>query len=146
MIEFETYGGLSEEELASLEEQLGIALPDEYRAFLAETNGADAVETGYLPGTDFGVETLFGVDPDQGWRDLVGYVSILEGRIPPGTLPIGGDDFGNVFLLSLDGPRQGTVWFWNHELESEEDEEPNWDNISHVEDSFTSLLQRLEPR
>ena len=73
--------------------------------------------------------------------DLV--LDIFRGRVPDGLLPIVGDPFGNVLCIKLSPPARGSIDFWDHEREVDEDEEPNLQNMTMLADCFTDFLDGL---
>ncbi len=59
------------------------------------------------------------------------------------------DPFGNAICLGLVGNTRGKIYFWDHDEEPDPEE---WDgsvenagNVSIVTDSFTELVDGLEP-
>jgi cell wall assembly regulator SMI1 len=77
----EAEAGLSPDEIAALEEELGVPVPGELRALLAETSGIDGV----LDVIDFTGRSL-----DVELSDVF-----------PAGLPIAGDGFGNFWVLDV---------------------------------------------
>jgi hypothetical protein len=69
----------------------------------------------------------------------------MSGRWPSRLLSIAIDDGGNRFLLSLGPPDFGAIYYWDHEEEAEEDEEPTELNLYHVAGSFAEFWGRIEP-
>ena len=70
---------------------------------------------------------------------------MILGRWPARFLSIAIDDCGNRFCLSLGEPDCGSVYFWDHEEEAEDDEEPTELNLYHLADSFGEFWNRIEP-
>jgi hypothetical protein len=68
-----------------------------------------------------------------------------RGRMPPNIIPIGSDPGGNQICISVSGPDQGHVYFWDHEKEADPDdnEEPGYDNLYFVAHSFSDFLNGL---
>lgn len=66
----------------------------------------------------------------------------MSGRLPPDTMPIARDPFGNLVLLGLHGKCCGNVYFWDHEREP--DGQPDRSNVELVADSFDRFLRGLE--
>lgn len=64
--------------------------------------------------------------------------------MPETLLPIGHDSLGNLICLGVVGDDAGTVYFWDHEAEADEDEPPTWDNLSVIQPSFSAFLKSLE--
>jgi hypothetical protein len=78
---------------------------------------------------------------DGEYSNLERRIRSLNERIPPDTLPIANDSFGNAILLGLHGDRRGKVYFWDHEKEP--DSQPDWSNVSLVADSFDAFMRGL---
>ncbi len=132
--------------LDPLKSRFSCLLPDDYVAFLKAYNGGRP---------KFGVfefTTKIGEDEDSrvqfffGWCDNSNYGILqnlvsYEDRIVTGFCPIACDSFGNLLLLSLRKKDHGSIWFWDHELEAED--EPAMDNMTIVAPSFTKFIENL---
>jgi len=138
----------SETQISNFESEIGYALPDDYRRFLAACNG------GYLGGRFWHREQHVGIDHIGGFREET-YFSLrwarecYRDRIPKELLWIMNDPFGNAICLGLVGNTRGKIYFWDHDEEPDPEE---WDgsvensgNVSIVTDSFTELVDGLEP-
>jgi hypothetical protein len=142
-----------ESRLREFETSLGCALPDDYRAFLAATNG------GYCGGSLwFHGPTPDGSPADAGVHHVGGfrkenYLSLTTARalygprIPRELLWIMDDPLGNAICLGLTGRHRGRVYFWDHECEPDPDA---WDgsadtagNVTLLADSFTDFVAGL---
>ena len=56
-------------------------------------------------------------------------MSMFEDRISRNFLVIGCDPGGNQICLSAAGEDSGKVYFWDHEDEVDEGEEPDYENV-----------------
>ena len=122
--------GASEADLAELERRLGSRLPDEYRAFLADHNGG-APETNVFtvsPNNSAGVNEYLST------RDIAETRARYGERLADGLVPVAYAEGGNLVVVSSDG----TVYFWDHELE---DEEP----LTELAATFSAFRDSLEP-
>ena len=154
MTDFETrFPPASPEQITAFEAELGHPLPDDYRAFLQQVNGGiptpgtfairwagqpfavqyDRSEAGFIYG-------LAGPDEELG---LIWNHGSNEGRIPRTTLAVGEDGGGNLVLLGVAGGEAGRVFYWAREFEGPEGEEPTFDNVGYVADSFSAFLGAL---
>jgi len=145
---------LTKQELVDFEAQFGIALPDDYKAFMLVYNGGkppantvfDFNDIVYGPsGTTLReLMVIYQAEEAGKYDDLrKAYRTVVEsGEVPPCLLPIGSDDYGNVILLAVSGDDSGKVVFGNHELE---DPETGFLVMSPVADSFTDFLNMLYP-
>lgn len=128
-----------------LAEVAGSALPADYRRFMLTQNGGVLSESAHLrdDGSGASVRAFLSVDADDGGYDFGHYLRTYEGRYPYGLLPIGIDASSNLILLDTGYQQSGSVWFWDHEGEADEDEPPRTDNIVKIADTFTGFLHDL---
>jgi hypothetical protein len=112
------WGPLQEATVSSFESRNGIKLPPEYRAFLLRHHGGLPAPNFYwvVPGDwGSGIETLYGFGPDDYQLQ-----QFLDGRVSLGIevdlLPIGDDGCCNYLCLGVVGPRQGQVFYIDHEF------------------------------
>jgi hypothetical protein len=135
-------------EIARVERELAVRLPDRYRAFLLETNGGRPSPNVFVfqgptgPQEDL-VHWLFGIHFGE-LASLVGQVRRSRGRVPDTLIPIGEDPFGNLICLAVTGSAAGRVLFWDHEREASEGEPPATDNLYPIADSFDAFLGSLK--
>lgn len=80
---------------------------------------------------------------DGEYSNLERNVRSLSERIPPDTIPIADDPFGNVIVIGLQGDQRGKVYFWDHEEEPED--QPDWSNVDLIADSFDHFMAGLRP-
>lgn len=129
MLEVDAAGTLPEDELAILEDNLGMALPAAYRRWLATTNGGKASGDPPLPGIpdeegDVLVD-LLGARDDEPANDLRWYRHTQlhhdEGCIadvPAEFLHVGATGNGAV-LVKVTGDDVGSVWWADCDLLSD---------------------------
>lgn len=138
---------LDESVIAVLEGFLGLKIPNDYRDFLLEGNGQ------WQGGKDFDI-------PEQGSTSLNYFfplvsrnltdnlpykMKLYRGRVPEEMLPIASDSGGSLLLLSLKGKDRGAIFFWDHEMEAEdEDEQPYYENIKILSRNFDDFLKSLK--
>jgi cell wall assembly regulator SMI1 len=139
---------LTESELASVERELGVEFPRDYRRFLLEQNGGRPVDDWMLD-TPLS-HSLGGVEPcdffslgrsgeyDMSWMlDSYGVDWLAAG-----LLPVAEDGGGNVICLSLRGDDYGAVYFWDHERGAHEDV-PSRQSLTVVSESFEAFVNGL---
>jgi hypothetical protein len=63
-----------------------------------------------------------------------------EKQINKNYLPIAIDEFGNIILIGIDKEVKDKVYFWNHELE---DEDNILQNIYLIADDFDLFMKML---
>jgi hypothetical protein len=106
---------------ASLENDLGARLPDDYKAF-ATTYGHHGfeqyvgvpVEPRFPLGKTCLVSSIFGCNPGLRYY-LVEERRKFEGRMPAHLLPLASDPGGNLFVLSVGQNDYGKVYYWDHD-------------------------------
>src|SRR5262245_58742105 len=130
----------SGESIQRLERHIGRPLPSGYRDFLRQHDG------GPLDLNDKAVNEVFGLGDDvpdfaSMWHNLETY----RERVPDWLLPVADDSFGNLFTISLRPQDEGSVWFWDHENEADEDEPPTAENIRLVAPDWPTFLNSLNP-
>jgi cell wall assembly regulator SMI1 len=129
----------SPELIDRLERRIGRPLPDSYRHYLLQQDG------GRLASNDQAVNTVFGLGDVPDWASMWDVLDTYAGRMPGWLLPVADDEYGNVFAISLRDGDRGSVWFWDHEEESGDNEEPAEDNIRRVASDWPAFLQSLGP-
>jgi len=67
------------------------------------------------------VFSFFGVNMPDLATELSWNAAAFRRRVPSGTLPIGNDPAGNLFLIDSVLAPDGQVWFWDHEREGHAD-------------------------
>lgn len=120
-------------------------MPVDYREFLLDGDGARLAQFNSVIGSEFGgVREIFALaDPNGSYRKLPHVIKMYHNRVPNGYLPIADDQAGNLYCLALVGSPYGKVYFWDHEFESEEDDNPTMANMHLVAASFTDLMNRV---
>lgn len=142
------FGALHEGVLERFEQEHLFIFPTDYRQFLLANNGGepkpnviDFRERGEQQ-SDI-VTTFYGIHDGPEWSRLDWNLGIFRGRMPKEFVPITGDPFGNQFLIGVNPPFESRIYFWDHELESDEGTEPTLENMSFVANSFTEFLNLL---
>lgn len=127
-----------------LEWELGAELPSDYKEFLARHNGGRPEPDTY----DFGdggdasdVHRFFGLGL-RGVYDIQKKIKVFKGRVPEMFLPIATDSGGNLVCMELTEGKVGTIYFWDHEFEADE-EEPDMSNMHFIAPSFSAFLDSL---
>jgi hypothetical protein len=147
----------SDEDIAQLEASLGSSLPSQLKAFLMTANGAwipDVVIPSEgcpeVPGGGIRGEMLYSA------AEIIESRETYSNRVSPDLLVCGNDDFGNALCIGLHGPRQGQIYFWDHEddvvgaLEMGMDVDPerahqNEFFVAHSLFEFITLYQKADP-
>ncbi len=142
------FGSLAEADLTRFEGKYQVSLPEDYRTFLLKQNGGtpspntiDFVEERRMTSSD--LRYLCGIHQGPEWARLDFNIEIFQGRIPEGLIAIGYDSGGNQYLLGIRKPYEGQIYFWDHEREAGDGNEPTFANMSFVANSFTQFLEAL---
>ena len=125
--------------VSRLENEIGHPLPDSYRRYLLEQDG------GWVADNDTALHTIFGLGDVPAVRSMWKKLKTYAGRVPPWSLPVASDVYGNLFIISLRPEEAGTVWFWDHEEEADEDEPPSEDNVELRAADWLTFLDRIGP-
>ena len=162
-VRFDDIGpSLSEDDIRHFERRNHVHLPAAYRSFMLRQNGgspAGNATPDYLDPVSGERRTalltcLYSIDPrsgslPQGCLSLTGEWAMMEGRIPPHTLPVGGCLSGNLVLLSCEGGDQGKVHEWDCEREVNIDQAEYWMDAAGLEcipprTEFRTVCERLQ--
>jgi hypothetical protein len=108
--------------IETVEREIGTRFPEDYREFLLRYNGGILSEVndcfdhpvGDQPGLL--IKRFFPAEDSRG-NDILSRWRAYWGRVPRNLLPIGSDDFGNLFCIGFRGVERGQVFFWDHEQE-----------------------------
>ena len=134
---------ISKDEIKKFEQIIEYKLPEDYTQFLLKYNGGIPKKTDFdyegIDGEESSVVQLFLSLGDQHSENIKqDYNYYLgEGRILEGIVPIAYDPFGNLICLSLVEETYNQIWFWDHELEEEED------NLFFVAKTFNDFIKIL---
>jgi cell wall assembly regulator SMI1 len=138
---------VSPDVLADVERRLAEAghhIPPSYRAFLAEHDGGRPVRNTFTfaqherEASSRVQSFLAAGDEEYGLVATVG----RNGDIPPGILPIAGDEFGNYVCIDARDDADGPVLFWDHE-EGFDDDEVDFSNLYEVAPDLQTFLDGL---
>jgi hypothetical protein len=127
------------DQIERLERRVG-PLPDAYRDYLRRQDG------GRLENNSEVVDEIFGLGPDTPeWASMWKNLELYADRLPTWLLPVASDAAGNLFAISLRNQDRGSVWFWDHEREADEEETPTEENIELRAGDWQSFLDSLQP-
>lgn len=140
------FGKLSRRSLGAVERKHSLRLPEDYRRFLLKYNGGapspmntiDFEEEGRSTSSD--VQFFYGIHHGENWASIEWNLECFAGRIVEEGLPIAGDSGGNQYVLITRGEREGQIYFWDHELETDP---PSYQNMSRVADNFAEFTEKL---
>jgi hypothetical protein len=137
---------LGEESLDHLENEIGFCLPREYRTFLGTYNGGypepDVFD--FSDGREgSSVNQFYGLTIKDNSRNILSVRNTFLNRIPARYLAIACDPGGNQICLAMAGEDEGTIIFWDHELEAEDGEPPSSENMTMIANSFNEFIEKL---
>jgi len=130
--------------LSCIEEFWRFGLPKDYREYLLEFNRKmpEKLKFDFKDKSDGStLHSLYGFE--KGGYNILLASKDMGSRYIDTMLPIGNDVYGNRILLTVKGKDRNKVFFWDHEMESEDDEEPSYDNLTLIADSFTEFMESL---
>jgi hypothetical protein len=142
------------EDIANLEKKLNICFPEDYKQHLLKYNGGHPIKDGY-PLIEY-----IDNDPNDNSADIAWFLAIYNGehnnflrdyntfkiwqkRMPDELVSIGCGSGGDQICISVKGNNYGKVYFWNHDWECEEGEEPDYSNVHLIANSFTDFINSL---
>ena len=138
----------SEQKIHSAEQELNLNFPANYKRFLLNTNGGRPSPNVFpIKGnsTDkYGIVDWFYCVQAGDEYDITWAMALRFDRYPKNLLAIGTDPGGNEICLSVAGKDSGKVYFWDHENEVEEGEEPSYQNVYLIANSFEEFLESLK--
>jgi hypothetical protein len=159
-------GPLDEVTLSLAEMEMGTKLPAELRDFMLRFNGGLPVPNNipedisvhvrlrWKPssaaaarsGRNTNLERIYRINGDPS-VNLVRANKDFKGRIPADTITFGYDAGGSQFLIGTGDENRGKILFWARGWESEldDDENPNYDNVAEVANSFVQFLKGMAP-
>ena len=137
---------MKEDAVLVLEGFLGLRLPEDYRRYLLNTNGGKPEKNLFpIPGQgDDAVNRFFSLISKNKEETIPYQLNNYKNRMPSEMLPIGNDAGGNVITLSMKGKNRGSIFFWDHDKESDEEPQPYYENLTLIADSFSLFLENLK--
>ena len=150
MIPFtQSYFQTTPEALEEFEKKWNILFPEDYKTFLLQQNGGKPEVTIFPitnnPSGNKGIITdFFGINTYDS-NDLNSVFETYKSthRLPQSYFPIAQDPGGNLICLSYGGENVGKVFFWDHEGEYEEGEQPGYRNMYLIADTLPQFLDSL---
>ena len=134
-------------DIAAIESEFNIKLPDDYKAFLSESNGVN-VSDGYIYvealEQHIMMGVLYGVGTPNNSADIMRNNREYRDDVWINSILIGGDVCGGWILLVCDGENDG-IWYYDHSyfFENSTDES----NTYLIADSFSKFMNMMkEPR
>lgn len=140
------YGPATESDVRKFESLIEARLPEDYRAFLLEHNGGETDPNIFFISEEQGsdiLDRLLALIKEPEHSSLYWSYDCYLGRMPSNIIPIGDDPGGNNVCISVSGADYGSIYFWDHDGEPEEDEQPYYENLYLMAASFSEFLNNL---
>lgn len=129
----------SEAQVASVEDRANIRLPELLRDLLLSiSNGGRVEPVAAASNRSVGLVAVLGVsrgdhlDLERRWHEYAD-------RLPENLMPVADAEGGNLVCVSLRDQDRGTVWFWDHEISSSDD------NVQWLSIDIGSFIDDLAP-
>jgi hypothetical protein len=147
---------LDEKRVLAFEGKLRDRLPDDFRAFLLAVNGGEPPCEVVAPDGHDGtlLNVFFGIGQPKkyAYRDVEQVIENMQlrdrGHYPPEAVPFGDDEFGNLFVIAVGGPRHGEVFFQALDVHPDRRHDTEWyrtRQFKRIAGSFTEFLAMLKP-
>lgn len=124
-------------------------LPKDFRNFLKYVGDRGYMISAVIEGRedDFSVEYIKGIN--GGYSTILEDKKMLKGRIPKRLIPFADGPFGNLYVISVRGKDKGSVYYWDHELEYDEEQDDcrlddYFGNLTKLANSFTEFVSSLK--
>lgn len=144
-----SWGSTSEATISAFEQRIGFSLPDDYRRFLLENNGAQANSQVFFVKDleqDVMLDVFFGIThPESRSLMLEYWLQEYGDEIDEKSLLIGSDPGGRFLLYVTSGEEKG-IYYWddsNFFFQSSE-EEGNTYFVANSFDDFMASLRKYE--
>ncbi|ASU82139.1 SMI1/KNR4 family protein [Nocardiopsis gilva YIM 90087] len=143
----EVFPPATADQIIGLEQHVGSPIPPAFRAFLGANNGGQPYPNYLRTNHDVSVHLFLGIGHKwEPYFDIYRYLRVYSDRVIPRFLPVATDEGGNLLYLSCNDSDYGHVYFWDHELEAEDDAPPTTENITFVAPDFRVFFDNLQPR
>ena len=129
-------------EFARVERILKTRLPPGYASFIRTHNGGRPIPDSFpirTLDTEGMVDKFLCILKDDPY-DLIIWRARYYGRVPGELTPIALDPGGNLICLGIRSEYQGRVYFWDHENEAAESQQPWFQNVFLIADHFKEFI------
>ncbi len=136
---------LTPKDIKSLEEEIGISFPKDYKTFLLRFNGGIPHPAAFpikeMPNNPYGIiQEFFGLDCPIESSNLKWNQEVSIGRLPTNLFPFACTPSGDLICLSLFGEDTGAVVLWDF---YNEHIPPTYKNIYHIANSFVEFIENI---
>jgi hypothetical protein len=138
------FGRLSKSDIDEFADRNCISLPSDYEDFLLECNGGKPrreYRNVFVSGSDeplSDIQYFYSLTTSgPSYSSLQNAIDVYDGRLPKGAVPIAIDSGGNQYLLRTTGwENRGSIWFWDHNRESDS---PSWGETLLIAQSLSEF-------
>ena len=134
---------IDKETIKVIESFIESKFPQDYKEFLLKYNGGFPKKNIFNLNITSMLGNFYIVNSLKNWTDFIEAYKIHKNRIPKEFITIGSDVGGNEILLGIKDKYRGKIYFWDHEEEVEDDEEPDFRNMTFLSNSFTEFVDSL---
>ncbi|AIQ19736.1 SMI1 / KNR4 family protein [Paenibacillus sp. FSL H7-0357] len=127
-------------EIREFEGKYVLKLPEQYIDFLLNNNGGYPKASTFKISDEAGesvVNKFYGIGDMKG--NLAKVFEILDGELPEGFISIASDPGGNEICIGISEKYFGKIYFWMHDMESDEEME----NMTFLKNSFNDFFDKL---
>lgn len=136
----------TEDILAAIEEMWAFQLPRDYRTFLLKKSWQPVENRIFsFHESDDGSYISEFFTPRKGANNFFLQFKNMIERMPDNFVPIASDVYGNRILLAVKNPDRGKIFFWDHELEVDDGEVPDYSNLTLIAPDFQTFFDSLRP-
>jgi SMI1-KNR4 cell-wall len=145
MIKISPYGSLSQQQIQSLEEKIGFALPQDYKNFLIQTNGGRLEDSTFYVGEleqDILMNVFYGYEVEKDKvLNIVFWLDKYNDEIPEQSLLIGNEP-GGAFILYIPYGDDCGVYFYDdsYVFPQSSDEQ----NTYYIAETFQEFYEGLK--
>lgn len=136
------FGSLSRSDIDDFSDRNRTSLPSDYEDFLLDCNGGKPRREHrnvFVSGSDeplSDIQYFYSLTTSgPSYSSLQNAIDVYDGRLPKSAIPVATDSLGNQYLLRTTGwGNRGSIWFWDHERESNS---PSWADTLFVAKSLS---------
>lgn len=139
---------IGKEVIKDFADMIGVSFPDDYKNFLCQYNGGTPRQSVFNfknndidNGSD--IDGFLGINHPIEVMSMEYILNTFANRIPNELFPIASDSYGNLICLYIKEKYYGKIYFWDHENEAPDGQNPWWNNIYLIADSFTDFINKL---
>ena len=139
-------------DITKVEKGLNINLPEDYKKHLLKYNGGHPIKDGAPminpideSETDIGIDWFLAIYEGESSNFLKAYhtFKIWQKRMPDELIPIANASCGDKICMSVKGDNYEKIYYWEHEIEASEGEEPDYSNVHLIANSFADFINSL---